>query len=586
MWKKRTIQLGAVVILGIFLLLFRLMQLQLWQAEDFTSRHINLVEDSVRQRSQEVVIDDGRGSILDRNENLITHKKVPVLILFPFLQKINWPHEKVAAILGIDEGELLEAIKRIKEPIMYGGSQPFVLSQWQIEAINSLKVPGVFAVERKIALEKAPARQLVGVLGENEKLAKERYPDKEMLSKTIIGVSGLQKSFDAFLVGEGKTKLVYHVDAIGNPLFGASVKYTNLENSLYPATLKMTLDLKIQQKAEELADAHGIKKGGIVLLDVGTNSLLAMVSRPDPNEKNPFSGSGLSNLMLKEQIVGSVFKTVIAAAAIENGLADSPRLFDCSRKINGQRDLQYNYGLLNFEESFARSCNNAFAEMAKDLQKIDPGLIEEYATRLSLTGRAGWEGNVYHMAGFRQLPEEEPGRVFLTDSERKDPNFAALTGIGQKEVRVTPLAVANMMATIARGGAKEQVRAVSEIEYKNSSTMFSFQQEPLPGRTIAPETAQELQKLLRRVITDSNGTGRWFAGLPYEVAGKSGTAETGRFLEDRQLHNKWFAGYFPFDKPRYALVAVNLDVFEDEGGVNPLFSDMVKFLYSYDQRAE
>ncbi len=178
--------------------------------------------------------------------------------------------------------------------------------------------------------------------------------------------------------------------------------------------------------------------------------------------------------------------------------------------------------------------------------------------------------------------DEEKGRVFLTDSEREDDNFVALSGIGQKEVRATPLAVANMMATIARGGDKQQVRAVSSIEYKNGTVMFEFPQKELPGQKISQQTARELQVLLRRVVTDSQGTGRWFAGLPYEVAGKSGTAETGRFLGKEQLHNKWFAGYFPFENPRYALVTVNLDVEGDEGGINQLFAELVAYLHSRD----
>jgi len=586
MWKKRAAGMYIFFISCIFFLLLRLVQLQLWQPEDFTSRHINLVEESVRQRSQEVLIEDGRGAILDRNGTPLTHEKKAVLTLFPFLQKMDWPYEKIAAILGIGEKELLNAVKGAKEPVIFGKSQPMELSLAQVQVINAIEIPGVFASERNIPFEKVPASQLIGLLGENAGIAKERYPNKTIPSGMAIGLSGLQKSFDEFLIGEGGTKLVFQVDGGGRPLFGSNARYTERENPLYPASLKLTIDFAIQRKAEELADRHGIKKGGLVLLDIGTNSILAMVSRPESDGKNPFSGGGFSNLMLKEQIIGSVFKTVIAAAAIDNGLAEPPRLFDCSRKINGEPDPIYDYGMLGFEESFARSCNNTFAQLAKELQKVDPGTIEEYAAKLSLTGGVGWEGNVFHQAGFRQLPGEERGRIFLNSRERKDANYAALTGIGQREVRATPLAVANMMATIARDGSKEQVRAVSEIEYDDGLPMYSFQQNALEGPKLDVSTAKALQKMLRRVVTDPNGTGRWFSGLPYEAAGKSGTAETGRFSESGQYHNKWFAGYFPFEKPRYALVTVNLDVMGDEGGVNPLFADMVNLLYTYDQHAE
>ncbi|MDP4162910.1 MAG: penicillin-binding transpeptidase domain-containing protein, partial [Bacillota bacterium] len=191
----------------------------------------------------------------------------------------------------------------------------------------------------------------------------------------------------------------------------------------------------------------------------------------------------------------------------------------------------------------------------------------------------GWQGSVYHTSDFKQLEEEDKGRVFLTDVARNDDNFVKMSGIGQDEVRATPLAVANMMATIARGGKKEMVRVASGIEYKNKSSMVEFNIKDIPGETISPYTAMKLQKLLREVVVNDHGTGRWFQKLPYDVAGKSGTGETDKYVDGRQLHNKWFAGYFPYQNPQYVLVAVNLDVFENEGGVNLLYEDMVKWLY-------
>jgi cell division protein FtsI/penicillin-binding protein 2 len=338
--------------------------------------------------------------------------------------------------------------------------------------------------------------------------------------------------------------------------------------------------------SEELVDKHGIKKGGLVLLDIESNSVLASVSRPAINPNDPYSGSGITNRMLKQEIMGSIFKTVVAAAAIDQNLDDPTRLFNCSIKINGEPELKYNYGMLSFTDSFARSCNRTFGELARELQKKDKELLEEYAAKLSLTGTVGWKGEVYHTNNFKQLVDEDKGRVFLTEEAKNDPNFAAMSGIGQHEVRATPLAVANMMATIARGGKKEMVRTASKIEYKNGTTMVNFDKQELSGDTISPYTAMKLQKLLREVVVNPNGTGKWFKDLPYEVAGKSGTAETGKYQDDTQLHNKWFAGYFPYQNPKYALVAVNLDVLDTEGGVNLLFADMVKMLHEHDKEGQ
>lgn len=582
MWRKRAIGWLVFSFIGFSLLLARLIQIQLVETETFTSRNINLLEESVRQRTQELVIDNGRGDFLDRNGELLTHKKLRVLVLFPFLKKIKWNEGAVAEIIGVSRSELAEAVNKANNPFSFGDPHPLELSVSQTEQINELKIPGVFAVERKFERSGIPAEQLIGMIGENPNELSNRYPDKKLSKQTLIGISGLQESFDEFLLPEGKSKLVYHVDGDGAPLFGVNVRYVDPANPFYPVNIKTTIDLDAQRKAEELADEYGIKKGGLVLLDIEDSSILAMVSRPSIQKKNPYNGAGITNLMLKQQIMGSVFKTVVAAAAIDHNLDNPSRRFDCSKKINGKPDLKYNYGMLNFEDSFARSCNHAFGQLAVELKDIDPGILEDYAAKLSLTGPVGWHGNVYHTENFKQLMDEEKGRVFLSTETRKDNNFVAMSGIGQHEVRATPLAVASMMATIARGGKKEMVKAVSKIEYKNKTTMTEFDNKAIPGDTIAPYTAMKLQKLLREVVINEHGTGRWFQSLPYEVAGKSGTAETGKYKDGKQLHNKWFAGYFPYQNPRYALVAVNMDVFDNEGGINQLYADMVKWLYQKD----
>ncbi|MFP7471853.1 penicillin-binding protein 2 [Niallia taxi] len=582
MWRKRAIFIGVFFICMLVVLLARLVQIQLVETEHFTKHNINLVEASVKQRSQEMVLDNGRGGFLDRNGESLTQQTKTVLILFPFLKNMEWDSRKIADIIGTTEYTLTKTIAEAKEPVVLGGSKPVELSAKQMTDINNLKIPGVFAVNKKFRVQNELAEQLLGITGQNEAELEIRYPDKKLSYDTLIGLTGLEKSFDEFLLPDGESKLVYHVDATGGPLFGTNVKYVEPGNPFYPVNIKTTIDKELQEVAEELVDKHNIKKGGLVLLDIETNSVAAMVSRPII-DKNPYETDGINNFMLKQQIVGSVFKTVVAAAAIDNKLNNDDAIYNCSQKINGDPDPVYQHGMLNFTNSFAVSCNNTFATIAKELKDIDKNILEDYAKKLSLTTTTGWEGTIFHSSDFKQIQDEEKGRVFLSEDAKKDKNYVALTGIGQNEVRVTPIAVANMMATIARGGEKQAVRVASEIEYKNGSTLVKFDQKKLDGETISPYTAQELQKLLREVVENKEGTGRWFQDLPYEVAGKSGTAETGIYKGEEQLHNKWFAGYFPYDKPKYALVAVNLEVFADEGGVNPLFADMVKAVYDHEE---
>jgi len=583
MRRKRMIVWISICIAGIGLLLFRLAELQLLDTESFSKHEINLIEASVKQRSQEMVVDNGRGNFLDRSGNPLSYEMSSVLVLFPFLKKMDWQVNQVAKTIGVSEYALKNAVEKSKEPFAYGDPDPVILTKSQMDAINELKIPGVFAVERKYPLDKIPAAQLLGIIGENESLLKSRYGEKDFLPRTLIGLSGLEKSFDEFLVAEGKSKLVYHVDGEGAPLFGINVKYIEPANPFYPINVQTSIDKGLQMIVEEAVDNYDIKKGGVVLLDIKTNSVLSMVSRPEINKKAPFSDKGIENMMVKQHIPGSVFKTVVAAAAIDSGLDDPNRKFDCSKKLNGEPDLKYDHGMLNFNDSFARSCNRTFGEIARELQEKDSTILERYSEMLSVTGGVGWIGDIFHLENFQQMQDEEEGRVFVSEDARKDRNFSALSGIGQHEVRVSPLAVANMMATIARGGEKDMVRSVLSIQYQNGTEMTEFPKEKLQGDRISPYTAMKLQKLLREVVVNDHGTGRWFKDLPYAVAGKSGTAETGIYVGEKQLHNKWFAGYFPYENPKYALVAVNLGVPEDEGGVNPLFADIVKAVYDYNQ---
>jgi penicillin-binding protein 4B len=585
MIHKRIIRTGVIVIIGISIILIRLAQIQLFDTKSFSHRNIDLIHESVKQRSQEVIIDNGRGKFYDRNMVPLTHEAIPTLVLFPFLNHMDWDIEKLAKIINVPAVEIKKVLQEAKGPVVFGEPNPLVLTPEQMEAINHLEIPGVFAVEKQFDRKITPAAQLIGILGENPEELKKRYPDREIPINTMIGISGLQKSFDEFLIQEESTKLIYHVDGRGSPLFGIDVKFVDQSNPFYPVKVQTTIDYEIQKKAEQIVDQYQIMKGGLILLDIESNSILASVSRPSLDISHPYANNGIKDMMLTAHTPGSVFKTVIAAASIDHQLAPPDRTFNCSVTIHGDIDEQYDHGILNFKDSFAASCNNTFATLAKELAEKDETIIETYAHMLGLNELTGWVGNVYHIENFKQLADEEKGYIYLEDEERKDLKLNAQTGIGQQSVRITPLAAANMMATIARGGEKKMVRAVESIQYKNGTELYRFPKKSLEGDHISSYTASKLQQLLREVVVNEKGTGKSLNDLPYPVAGKSGTAET--YRQDKQgneLLNRWFVGYFPYEKPKYAMAVVNLDVIEGEGSVIPLFKDMVNFLFEFDQQ--
>lgn len=109
-------------------------------------------------------------------------------------------------------------------------------------------------------------------------------------------------------------------------------------------------------------------------------------------------------------------------------------------------------------------------------------MIEDTAAKLGLTGRVGWEGKLYHEDEFRQFHHETAGSIWGDEKDKKVKKAVAQTAIGQKNVKLTPLEIANMMATIARGGEKKQVKIADQIEYKNGTLMTAFKDHKLPER--------------------------------------------------------------------------------------------------------
>lgn len=101
---KRYYVLAALILLMIIALMARLVQIQLLETESYSKHHINLLKDSVAQRTQEIVIDDGRGQFLDRFGMPLTYSEKNVLILFPFLKNTQCQYHNT--ILNLRKGHI------------------------------------------------------------------------------------------------------------------------------------------------------------------------------------------------------------------------------------------------------------------------------------------------------------------------------------------------------------------------------------------------------------------------------------------------------------------------------------------------
>lgn len=161
--------------------------------------------------------------------------------------------EKVAHIIGVSRQDIRAQMEGRSKPFIFQrGNRLFQLTKEQMEKVNSTDMLGMVATEVRMQ-RTSEAEHLIGVVGENEKEFKKRYEKlKKLSSQTPIGISGLQQSFDEFLVADGEAKLLYHVDRQGEPIFGKRVKYTSPANPFYPVTVQTTIERTLQKRLKRL----------------------------------------------------------------------------------------------------------------------------------------------------------------------------------------------------------------------------------------------------------------------------------------------------------------------------------------------
>jgi cell division protein FtsI/penicillin-binding protein 2 len=373
-----------------------------------------------------------------------------------------------------------------------------------------------------------------------------------------VGGSGLEKSLDGLLHGIGQTSVSYYLDARNAPLHGLDIRVAQPKNNYYPLRVVTTIDLELQNRLEEYADQMGLQEGAIVVLDTHNADIAAMVSRPKLHPGHFLSGDGSEweNHALKAAAPGSIYKLITAAAALEHHVVGRRETFHCDGEY-GKYGLscwkEGGPGELSLQEGIAESCNIVFAALAERLKAEE---LERTAESLGVIERIGWHND--HPFGpfaqpLRLLEEEEGGKLFA-DRSQTDGGSMAQSGIGQRDVRMTPLQAANLIVTLLHSGTVMEPRLVSEIRYASGERMVKLKprHSPQPSGKIGGYTADTLLRSMEAVV--EYGTGAQIRKGVWRVAGKSGTAETTRNGES--LNHQWFTGYGPIESPRYAIAVL------------------------------
>lgn len=551
----------CALILGFAAILWRLYWVQMGAAYSVTQEDADLIARAEEQQSRVVVVDSGRGSILDRHGEPLTGTQEWRLFASPFTHAQVEAHRvklgRLASLLGWTENQLvtqLESINRLQALSRPDGAE-LILKGEQAQAIKELGIPGIDALQSDDRWRNRGARQVIGRVERNPFLIQQRFPDEWKQgvydSHSRIGVTGLESSFEPFLRADGSTLLTYTTDGRGRPLNGLSMKVEGVSESA-PYRLQTTLDRRIQSVAERALDDAAVEEGAVVVQEIASGDLLAVASRPveysgENDDKNPWD-----NRALMETTPGSIFKTVVAVAALDTGKVKPTDQFHCEGHLGryGMQDSNPDgHGTQTLEQAYANSCNVVFAQVA---EKLGGKTIETYAHRLGLGNRVMWSGELFKEKEFRQLPQEQRGVIFSDAATRKDSGAVAQTGIGQRDVRMTPLQAANMVTALFHEGRTLNPRVVKEIQQGDEETVFAFAPHTLAvDQPIQPETFSHLRSMMRAAVTD--GTAQSLKSSDVKMGAKTGTAQLG---PDKDRFNKWMIGYGPTDQPRYAIAVL------------------------------
>lgn len=370
------------------------------------------------------------------------------------------------------------------------------------------------------------------------------YPEGEAFahlvgySSFLVGSSGLEDAYASVLRSRRDLTISDLVAAL-------------LGQDLRPRSIESTVDAELQRAAYQLL---GDNRGAIVALDPSTGAVLASVSKPsfDPeillgddaaqqwDALLAADGAPARDRATQEIYApGSTFKTVVAAAALDTGAAGPGTTFDDPVEFalpgSDATIANADHGTCNdgqtatLLQAFVRSCNTIFADLSIQLGAADIGITAE-------------------ALGFNQDIEYEwpvPEAVWDTAELSNDAAALGQSGIGERDVRATPLHMAMVAAAVANDGMAVRPYAVSQIFDAEGNPGEETEIREL-GRAMSTDTAATLTQMMERVVTE--GTGRNAAVPGVRVAGKTGTA-TGQ----GEFSNPWFIGFAPVDDPSIAI---------------------------------
>ena len=497
------------------LLLVKIAQLQILPSQE---RGVDFLQHEGESRAiRNITIPAYRGLITDRNgEPLAISTPVTAIIANPKnIQKSDI--ERLSLALKISESQLQSRLQRYRnKSFMYLVQQ---LPSDEAEEILKLNIPGVSGQQRY----------------------KRFYPAGEVTAQLVgftnyldIGQEGMELAYDDWLTGEpGKKKVV--LDKNRRVINNISL----IQAASSGEDLRLSIDLRVQYAAyralKKAVKKHNAKSGSVVVLDVNSGEVLAMVNQPsfNPNDRSTLSQNSVRNRAITDLMEpGSTVKPFTVLAALESGQFSAQSRIDTNP---GYLKVDYktfvdpsNYGELNLAEVLTKSSQVGTTKVALAL---DPESTRDLFQRVGFGEVVG--------TGF---PGETLGS--LPAYRKWHPVTQATFAFGYG-LSVSSLQLARAYAVLANDGLRKEI------------SMVALNSEPEGLRVINAAATKEVRHMLR-AASSHKGTGRRAMIDGYSVGGKTGTLHKvkveGGYDDNRYM--SVFAGLSPISSPRLATVVV------------------------------
>lgn len=443
-----------------------------------------------------------RAPLLDRNgKPLVTDIPTVTVGIEPKLvTNLASLAATLASVLKVNAAQVTAAVQKAKPTEFVPVT---TLRQTAYEAVKPqiYNLPGtVFQTGMQVSTPTPGfAQPLLGTVGQpTADVLKAVGPD--YLAGDPVGLSGLQLGLNRQLAGTASGE----VDVVSTTGGQQKTQRVGQITGTAGTPVKLTLDARAQAIADSVL-AHVTLPAAIVAIQPSTGDILAVANSP----ASPFDIA-----MEGEYPAGSTFKIVTATSALANGLISATSQVDCVGQIDvGGRIIpnenNFALGTISARRAFAASCNTVYGPLAA---KLPPGAFQATAAQFGIG--AAWKLPVVSYSGSVPPP--------------KDVVEAAMDGIGQGRVLVSPFAEALMAATVVAGRTPSPALVAGQpATARNPPTP--------PPASVLPT----LRSFMRAVVTE--GTATDLSGVPGgAISGKTGTAEFG--AAPPKAHS-WFTGF-------------------------------------------